>query len=200
MFRLVNFITKSSFSFFDLNMLHSISYFCLSAERSWLVPVGGHMWGREIWGRQRWALPNALCLCVQMLSAVDTEEFLSSLLGEEEDGLSVPCVSHSPLGSDSGISEDTTPPHCPSPHSETDTAPSPVSTEPSPLYVMESFEAQVVQTDHCYSMQQDVYSLQTVRTEKPDSDVFIDFGESGRGLGRLEEVNSWTWEYFSPQS
>ncbi|XP_072538698.1 cAMP responsive element binding protein 3-like 3 like isoform X2 [Salminus brasiliensis] len=119
-----------------------------------------------------------------MLSAMDTEDFLSSLLGEDDDGLTALCVSHSPLGSDSGISDDTTPPHCPSPHSETDTAPSPVSTEPSPLAecVTESFEAQVVQTDHCYSLQQDVYTLQTVRTEKPDTDVFIDLDDMEENL------------------
>ncbi|KAL7883932.1 hypothetical protein AOLI_G00067020 [Acnodon oligacanthus] len=114
-----------------------------------------------------------------MLSAMDTEDFLSSLLGEDDDGLTAPCVSHSPLGSDSGISDDATPPHCSSPNSETDTAPSPVSREPSPPAecLTESFEAQVVQTDHCYSLQQDIYTLQTVRTEKPDSDVFIDLDD-----------------------
>ncbi|KAG9270593.1 cyclic AMP-responsive element-binding protein 3-like protein 4 [Astyanax mexicanus] len=114
-----------------------------------------------------------------MLSAMDTEDFLSSLLCEDDDGLAAPCVSHSPLGSDSGISDDTTPPHCPSPHSETDTVPSPISTEPSPLpeCVTESFEAQVVQNDHCYSLQQDVFTLQTVRTENPDTDVFINLDD-----------------------
>ncbi|KAL7827223.1 hypothetical protein SRHO_G00329410 [Serrasalmus rhombeus] len=90
-----------------------------------------------------------------MLSAMDTEDFLSSLLGEDDDGLTAP------------------------PNSETDTAPSPVSHEPSPPAecLTESFEAQVVQTDHCYSLQQDIYTLQTVRTEKPDSDVFIDLDD-----------------------
>ncbi|XP_056319397.1 cAMP responsive element binding protein 3-like 3 like [Danio aesculapii] len=112
-----------------------------------------------------------------MLSGMDTEDFLSSLLGEEDDGLMVNCMSQSPHGSDSGISEDTTPPHCQSPHdgSETDTVPSP-DQEPL-LYsecVTESYEAQVVQTDHCYTLPQDTNTLLSVRSENPESDVFID--------------------------
>ncbi|XP_051509691.1 cyclic AMP-responsive element-binding protein 3-like protein 4 [Myxocyprinus asiaticus] len=112
-----------------------------------------------------------------MLSGMDTEDFLSSLLGDDKDGLSVNCLSHSPHGSDSGISEDTTPPHCQSPHdgSEIDTVPSPgFDSLPYPECVTESYEAQVVQTDHCYTLQQDTDALLSVRSENPDSDVFID--------------------------
>ncbi|TRZ01379.1 hypothetical protein DNTS_033765 [Danionella cerebrum] len=108
-----------------------------------------------------------------MLNGMDTEEFLSSLLGEEEDGLMVNCMSHSPHGSDSGISNDATPPHD---SSETDTVPSPGLD--ALLYsecLTESFEAQVVQTDHCYTLPQDPQNvLLSVRSENPDSDVFID--------------------------
>ncbi|KAI7797694.1 cAMP responsive element binding protein 3-like 3 like [Triplophysa rosa] len=110
-----------------------------------------------------------------MLNGMDTEDFLSTLLGEEDDGLN--CLSHSPHGSDSGISEDTTPPHCQSPNdgSETDTAPSPGFDPLSyPEFVTESYEAQVVQTDHCYTLPQDTETLLSVRSENPDSDVFID--------------------------
>lgn len=110
-----------------------------------------------------------------MLNGMDTEDFLSTLLGEEDDGLN--CLSHSPQGSDSGISEDTTPPHCQSPHdgSETDTAPSPgFDPLPYPEFVTESYEAQVVQTDHCYTLLQDTETLLSVRSENPESDVFID--------------------------
>lgn len=115
-----------------------------------------------------------------MLDGMDTEDFLSSLLGEGEDGLSVNYLSQSPHGSDSGISEDTTPPHCQSPHdgSETDTIPSP-GLEPL-LYsecVTESYEAQVVQTDHCYTLPQDTDALLSVRSENPESDVLIDVGK-----------------------
>uniref|UniRef100_A0A673GMV6 Cyclic AMP-responsive element-binding protein 3-like protein 4 n=1 Tax=Sinocyclocheilus rhinocerous TaxID=307959 RepID=A0A673GMV6_9TELE len=83
----------------------------------------------------------------------------------------------SPHGSDSGISEDTTPPYCQSPHdsSETDTVPSP-GVEPL-LYsecVTESYEAQVVQADHCYTLPQGTDALLSVRSENPESDVFID--------------------------
>uniref|UniRef100_A0A673G6D2 Cyclic AMP-responsive element-binding protein 3-like protein 4 n=1 Tax=Sinocyclocheilus rhinocerous TaxID=307959 RepID=A0A673G6D2_9TELE len=111
-------------------------------------------------------------LLLQMLSGMDTEDFLSSLLGEEEDGLTINCLSQSPHGSDSGISEDTTPPHD---SSETDTVPSP-RIEPL-LYsecMTESYEAQVVQTDHCYTLPQDTDALLSVRSENPESDVFID--------------------------
>uniref|UniRef100_A0A9J7ZIU7 non-specific serine/threonine protein kinase n=1 Tax=Cyprinus carpio carpio TaxID=630221 RepID=A0A9J7ZIU7_CYPCA len=112
-----------------------------------------------------------------MLSAMDTEDFLSSLLGEEEDGLTINCLSQSPHGSDSGISEDTTPPYCQSPpdSSETDTVPSP-GVEPLLYseYVTESYEAQVVQTDHCYTLPQGTDALLSVRSENPESDVFID--------------------------
>ncbi|CAM4715808.1 unnamed protein product [Leuciscus chuanchicus] len=118
-----------------------------------------------------------LLLGHNMLDGIDTEDFLSSLLGEEEDGLSVNCLSQSPHGSDSGISEDTTPQ---SPHdgSETDTVPSP-GLEPLlyPECVMESYEAQVVQTDHCYTLPQDTDALLSVRSENPESDVFIDVDE-----------------------
>lgn len=113
-----------------------------------------------------------------MLNGMDTEDFLSTLLGEEDDGLN--CLSHSPIGSDSGISEDTTPPHCQSPNdgSETDTAPSPGFDPLSyPEFVTESYEAQVVQTDHCYTLPHDTETLLSVRSENPDSDVLIDVGK-----------------------
>ncbi|KAK2898725.1 hypothetical protein Q8A67_010143 [Cirrhinus molitorella] len=112
-----------------------------------------------------------------ILCGMDTEDFLSSLLGEEDDGLAINCLSQSPHGSDSGISEDTTPPHCQSPHdgSETDTVSSP-GVEPLfySEFVTESYEAQVVQTDHCYTLPQGTDALLSVRSENPESDVFID--------------------------
>lgn len=108
-----------------------------------------------------------------MLSAVDTEDFLSHLLAEEDDGFTAPCVSLSPLGSDSGISDDPSS----SPHSEMECVMENVVegvTEGMIEGVVEGmaecYEAQVVETDHCYS-------LHSVRTDKPDTDVFIDLGE-----------------------
>lgn len=104
-----------------------------------------------------------------MLSAVDTEDFLSQLLGEEDDGFAAPCVSLSPLGSDSGISDDPSS----SPHSEMECVMEGVAEgvfEGMAEGVTECYEAQVVETDHCYS-------LHSVRTDKPDTDVFIDLGE-----------------------
>ncbi|KAJ8285381.1 hypothetical protein GJAV_G00026160 [Gymnothorax javanicus] len=105
-----------------------------------------------------------------MLGAVDAEDFLSRLLGEEE---SAQFLSHSPLGSDSGISDDSGNNNaCHSPGaSDSDPAPSPAR-----LIDVQSEAAEAVQTDHCYSLQQewDSDALQSVRSENPDTDVFID--------------------------
>lgn len=106
--------------------------------------------------------------------------------------------SSSPLGSDSGISDDSSTgvghnnlPGCPSPRgSDTDAVTSPSHSEPSPVrsdpapfpeeMQTESQEASAVQTDHSYALLQssdgDVDALQSVRAEKPDTDVFIDLG------------------------
>lgn len=130
-----------------------------------------------------------------MLTGVDTEDFLSSLLGADD---GVVCPSRSPSGSDSGISDDSStgigngkPLGCLSPDgSDTDNVPSP-SSSPSgsvhsdPALLLEevqteSHEALAVQADHCYSLLQsrdlDMDDLQSVRTEQPDTDVFIDLG------------------------
>ncbi|XP_071339479.1 cAMP responsive element binding protein 3-like 3 like [Trachinotus anak] len=133
-----------------------------------------------------------------MLTGMDTEDFLSSLL-EEEDNMGTICPSHSPLGSDSGISDDSSTGAgnnnllgCPSPHgSDSDVVPSPSYSEPSPVHSdpalapgelhIESLEALTVQADHSYSLLQsgggDMDILQSVRAEKPDTDVFIDLDD-----------------------
>lgn len=129
-----------------------------------------------------------------MLTGMDTEDFLSSLL-EEEDNMGAICPSHSPLGSDSGISDDSSTgvgnsnlQGCQSPRgSESDTLPSPSYSQPSPVESdpalasgelhTESLEALTVHADHSYSLLQsegDMDILQSVRAEKPDTDVFID--------------------------
>lgn len=132
-----------------------------------------------------------------MLTGMDTDDFLSSLL-EGEDNLEPMCPSHSPLGSDSGISDDSStglgnsnPLGCLSPQgSDSDVMPSPSYSQPSPVHCdpapaqgevqAESLEALTVHTDHSYSMLQssgrDLDVLQSVRAEKPDTDVFIDLG------------------------
>lgn len=134
-----------------------------------------------------------------MLTGMDTEDFLSSLLGEEEN-MGIVCPSHSPLGSDSGISDDSSTggglgnsnlPGCPSPQgSDSDIVPSPSYSQPSPVcsdpvqvtgdLKTESLEALAIQADHSYSLMQsgcrDMDLLQSVRAEKPDTDVFIDLG------------------------
>ncbi|XP_034548779.1 cAMP responsive element binding protein 3-like 3 like [Notolabrus celidotus] len=135
-----------------------------------------------------------------MLTGMDTEDFLSSLL-EGEDNMGALCPSHSPLGSDSGISDDSSTGvgnnnhlGCPSPQgSDSDVVPSPSYSQPSPVpsdpavppgeQQMESPEALTVQADHSYSMLQsgdkdmDMDVLQSVRAEKPDTDVFIDLDD-----------------------
>ncbi|XP_056140493.1 cAMP responsive element binding protein 3-like 3 like [Lampris incognitus] len=135
-----------------------------------------------------------------MLTGLDTEDFLSSLL-EGEGNISVICPSHSPLGSDSGISDDSSSSGgvrnnnilvCPSPQgSDTDVVPSPRYSQPSPVYSnpalvsgelpTECPEAMAVHADHSYSLLQgggtDLDALQSVRAEKPDMDVFIDLDD-----------------------
>lgn len=147
-----------------------------------------------------------------MLPGLDTEDFLSSLLDEDMDTV---CPSHSPLGSDSGISDDSstggglphnnTPgrhsPHC----SDTDVVPSPSYSQLSPVHsdptltpgelYTESPEALTVQADHSYSLLQnpdgDMDFLQSVRAEKPDTDVFIDFDDLvGEATEGEEDVTS----------
>lgn len=132
-----------------------------------------------------------------MLTGMDTEDFLSSLL-EGEDNMGAFCPSHSPLGSDSGISDDSSTgagnnnlQGCLSPQgSDSDVVPSPGYSQPSPVpsdpalapgeVQTESLEALTVQADHSYSMVQtrdsDMDVLQSVRAEKLDTDVFIDLG------------------------
>uniref|UniRef100_UPI0037E857EB cAMP responsive element binding protein 3-like 3 like n=1 Tax=Semicossyphus pulcher TaxID=241346 RepID=UPI0037E857EB len=133
-----------------------------------------------------------------MLTGVDTEDFLSSLL-EGEDNMGAICPSHSPLGSDSGISDDNSSGvgnnnllGCPSPQgSDSDVVPSPSYSQPSPMpsdpavapgeMQTESLEALTVQADHSYSMlgsgDRDMDVLQSVRAENPDTDVFIDLDD-----------------------
>lgn len=124
-----------------------------------------------------------------MLPGLDTEDFLSSLLDEDMDAI---CPSHSPLGSDSGISDDSGHPNH-SPRSSSDMVPSPSYSQPSPAHsepapltpttelYTETPEALTVQADHSYSMIQssdrDEDALQSVRAEKLDTDVFIDLDD-----------------------
>lgn len=150
-----------------------------------------------------------MCVCVcfrikhtfvsQILADVDTEDFLSSLL-DGEDNTEAICPISSPLGSDSGISDDSSSgagnnncAGCSSPHgSDSDVVPSPSYSQSSPVHSdlavsyselqTESFEALTVQADHSYSLLQsggggDMDMLQSVRAEKPDTDVFIDLGK-----------------------
>lgn len=132
-----------------------------------------------------------------MLTGMDTEDFLSSLL-EGDNNMEALCPSRSPLSSDSGISDDSSTGvgnnklvGCLSPQgSDIDIVPSPSYSQPSPVHYdpslvteevhTESQEALMVQADHSYALLQssgrDMDALQSVRTEKLDTDVFIDLG------------------------
>ncbi|XP_067088043.1 cAMP responsive element binding protein 3-like 3 like [Osmerus mordax] len=126
-----------------------------------------------------------------MLSVLDTEDFLSSLL-DVEDNMAASCPSLSPHGSDSGISDHSssgkTPPGCPSPQGS-DPPPSP-GCYSQPTSVLSELaggageaqaeRADAVQTEHSYALLQGGRpddTLQSVRADKPDEDVFIDLDE-----------------------
>ncbi|XP_029296359.1 cAMP responsive element binding protein 3-like 3 like [Cottoperca gobio] len=133
-----------------------------------------------------------------ILTGMDTEDFLSSLL-EGEDNMGTTCPSHSPSGSDSGISDDSSTVvgnnnllGSSSPQgSDSDIVPSPSYSQPSPVHSdpaltpgelqTESLEVLSVQADHSYSLLQsggmDMDALQSVRAEQPDTDVFIDLDD-----------------------
>lgn len=140
-----------------------------------------------------------MCFPFQMLTGVDTEDFLSSLL-EGDSNMETFCPSRSPLGSDSGISDDSSTGvghnnllGCLNPQgsgSDTDVVTSPSYSQPSPVHSdpalvpeemqTEKQEVLTVQTDHSYALLQsgdgDMDVLQSVRAEKPDTHVFIDLG------------------------
>ncbi|XP_038164063.1 cAMP responsive element binding protein 3-like 3 like [Cyprinodon tularosa] len=121
-----------------------------------------------------------------ILTGVDTEDFLSSLL-DGDDKVEAFCPSHSPMGSDSGISDDSSS----GGGNNNDIVPSPGYSHPSPVHSdpthileelqAESFETLSVHADHSYSLLQsgarDMDMLESVRAEKPDADVFIDLDE-----------------------
>ncbi|XP_068166435.1 cAMP responsive element binding protein 3-like 3 like [Antennarius striatus] len=133
-----------------------------------------------------------------MLTGIDTEDFLSRLLAGE-DNMGDVSPSRSPVGSDSGISDDSSTGvgnnnllECQSPQgSDSDIVPSPTYSEPSPVHSdlllaseevqTENQEVLTVQADHSYSLMQcrvrDMNVLQSVRAEKPDTDVFIDLDD-----------------------
>ncbi|XP_077418393.1 cAMP responsive element binding protein 3-like 3 like [Vanacampus margaritifer] len=132
-----------------------------------------------------------------LIDSWHSEQDVLSLL-QEEDNRETLCPSHSPLGSDSGISDysssgghvgNGTPVGCPSPeggdidvlHSPSYSNPRPVCSEPAVVaeeLQTENLETLSVQTDHSYSLLrgrcEDVDALQSVWAEKPDTDVFID--------------------------
>ncbi|XP_048397071.1 cAMP responsive element binding protein 3-like 3 like [Stegostoma tigrinum] len=103
-----------------------------------------------------------------ILNDNDTEDFFNSIIGSFEDDANT--ISWSPLGSDSGISEDN--------NNNCGQEDSPSSSD-APLTDSPSF-SEVVHSDHNYSLHQDaqteVNCLHSVRTENPstETDISID--------------------------
>ncbi|XP_023834611.1 cyclic AMP-responsive element-binding protein 3 isoform X1 [Salvelinus sp. IW2-2015] len=146
-----------------------------------------------------------------MLTGMDTEDFLSSLL-EGENNMATSCLSHSPQGSDSGISEDSSTggivgqnflAFTSSQGSDGDPAPSPGYSQSSPDYAnnrlialelqAENPQALTVQTDHSYYLlqEEDMDALQSVRAEKLDMDVFIDLDDlDSEGMEMEQDYSS----------
>nr|XP_033793417.1 cyclic AMP-responsive element-binding protein 3-like protein 4 isoform X3 [Geotrypetes seraphini] len=105
----------------------------------------------------------------EMMGEDEMEDFLSSILApfEEDSGI---VQSHSPPGSDSGISED---------NSFSSLGIWDVPFSHSPKHFYSPAESDVVQFDHNYSLQEDAKSsdgmaLESVRWETAEGDVFID--------------------------
>lgn len=113
-----------------------------------------------------------------MLNGIETEDFLNSILGRLEDEPAT-LQSWSPQGSDSGISDDN--------NNWNSSSSSDITPSPSPKFCEQPVNSpefqtntEVIQTDHNYSLNQDQQStsdtLQSVRTEHPETDVSIDLG------------------------
>ncbi|XP_041087186.1 cyclic AMP-responsive element-binding protein 3-like protein 3 [Polyodon spathula] len=114
-----------------------------------------------------------------MLNGTETEDFLNSILGHLEDEPST-LQSWSPQGSDSGISEDNNYWNSPS-SSDIMPSPSPKFSEQPVSSPEFQTNTEVIQTDHNYSLNQDQQStsdtLQSVRSEHPEADVFINLDD-----------------------
>ncbi|XP_034780424.2 cyclic AMP-responsive element-binding protein 3-like protein 4 [Acipenser ruthenus] len=114
-----------------------------------------------------------------MLNGIETEDFLNSILGSLEDEPAT-LQSWSPQGSDSGISDDN--------NNWNSSSSSDITPSPSPKFCEQPVNSpefqtntEVIQTDHNYSLNQDQQStsdtLQSVRTEHPETDVSIDLDD-----------------------
>uniref|UniRef100_A0A8C4S1M5 Cyclic AMP-responsive element-binding protein 3-like protein 3 n=1 Tax=Erpetoichthys calabaricus TaxID=27687 RepID=A0A8C4S1M5_ERPCA len=121
---------------------------------------------------QEWGLSEQ-----DMINDNETEEFLNSILGPFEEDMK-PVHSWSPMGSDSGISEDNNNCHSPS---SSDITLSPNVKFPdqadSPEF-QTAYVYDIIQSDHNYSLQEGAEDndciLHSVRTEEPEIDVSID--------------------------
>ncbi|XP_030423712.1 LOW QUALITY PROTEIN: cyclic AMP-responsive element-binding protein 3-like protein 3-B [Gopherus evgoodei] len=113
----------------------------------------------------------------ELLNDKEVEDFLSSLLSPFVEGPSA-LQGHSPLDSDSGISEDQNP------------FPSPSSWDASPARDLTSspLSSNIVQVEHSYSFHQDRVALESVRAETAEGDISIDPDMWGNSVSAEETL------------
>ncbi|XP_024052066.1 cyclic AMP-responsive element-binding protein 3 [Terrapene carolina triunguis] len=126
----------------------------------------------------------------ELLNDKEVEDFLSSLLSPFVEGPSA-LQGHSPLDSDSGISEDQNP------------FPSPSSWDASPARDLASspLSSDIVQVEHSYSLHQDRAALESVRAETAEGDISIDldmWGDSGSAEETLIDEQSSSFPLAVP--
>ncbi|XP_065454638.1 cyclic AMP-responsive element-binding protein 3 isoform X2 [Chrysemys picta bellii] len=126
----------------------------------------------------------------ELLNNKEVEDFLSSLLSPFVEGPSA-LQGHSPLDSDSGISEDQNP------------FPSPSSWDASPARDLASspLSSDIVQVEHSYSLHQDRAALESVRAETAEGDISIDldmWGDSGSAEETLIDEQSSSFPVAVP--
>nr|XP_048690653.1 cyclic AMP-responsive element-binding protein 3 isoform X2 [Caretta caretta] len=126
----------------------------------------------------------------ELLNDKEVEDFLSSLLSPFEEGPSA-LQGHSPLNSDSGISEDQNP------------FPSPSSWDASPArdLACSPLSSDIVQVDHSYSLHQESAVLESVRADTAEGDISIDldmWGDSGSTEETLVEEQSFSFPVAVP--
>ncbi|XP_048690653.2 cyclic AMP-responsive element-binding protein 3 isoform X2 [Caretta caretta] len=126
----------------------------------------------------------------ELLNDKEVEDFLSSLLSPFEEGPSA-LQGHSPLNSDSGISEDQNP------------FPSPSSWDASPArdLACSPLSSDIVQVDHSYSLHQESAVLESVRADTAEGDISIDldmWGDSGSTEETLVKEQSFSFPVAVP--
>ncbi|KAM9138798.1 cyclic AMP-responsive element-binding protein 3 [Pangshura tecta] len=111
----------------------------------------------------------------ELLNDKEVEDFLSSLLSPFVEGSSA-LQGHSPLDSDSGISEDQNP------------FPSSWDASPARDLTSSPLSSDIVQVEHSYSLHQDRVALESVRAEMAEGDISIDLDMLGDSVSAEETL------------